>query len=58
MSYCDRTRWLVDILSRVRRKLASRRDKVDHIDASKIRSLIAGIDAAILIAKEIGKEKK
>ena len=52
----DRLTWLADILSRVRRKLASHRDDITHAEAHKVREVIADVDAAALITKEIKNE--
>ncbi|NBW21082.1 MAG: hypothetical protein EBR82_75275 [Caulobacteraceae bacterium] len=52
----DRLTWLADILSRVRRKLASHRDDITHAEAHKVREVIADVDAAALITKEIRNE--
>jgi hypothetical protein len=52
----ERIEWLADILARVRRRLASHRDSINHAEAHKVREIIAGIDAAALITKEIRNE--
>ena len=52
----DRLTWLADILARVRRKLASHRDDITHAEAHKVREIIADVDAAGLITKEIRNE--
>lgn len=52
----DRIAWLADILARVRRGLAKHRDNISHAEAHKVREIIAGIDAAALITKEIKNE--
>ena len=52
----DRIKWLADILARVRRKLASHRDCITHAEAHKVREMIADVDAAALITKEIKNE--
>ena len=52
----DRIAWLADILARVRRGLAKHRDNISHSEAHKVREIIAGIDAAALITKEIKNE--
>ena len=52
----DRLTWLADILARVRRKLASHRDDITHAEAHKVREVIADVDAAALITKEIKNE--
>ena len=52
----DRINWLADILARVRRSLASHRDKITHAEAHKVREIIADVDAAALITKEIRSE--
>jgi hypothetical protein len=49
----DRMAWLAEILARVRRSLASHRDKITHAEAHKVREVIADVDAAALITKEI-----
>jgi hypothetical protein len=48
--------WLADILARVRRSLAKHRDNINHAEAHKVREIIAGVDAAALITKEIRSE--
>jgi len=52
----DRLTWLADILARVRRKLASHRDDITHAEAHRVREIIADVDAAGLITKEIRNE--
>ncbi|NBW22640.1 MAG: hypothetical protein EBR82_83315 [Caulobacteraceae bacterium] len=52
----DRLKWLADILARVRRKLASHRDDITHAEAHRVREIIADVDAAGLITKEIRNE--
>ena len=52
----DRIKWLADILARVRRKLASHRDDITHAEAHKVREIIADVDAAGLITKELKNE--
>jgi hypothetical protein len=52
----DRMAWLADILARVRRGLAIHRDKITHAEAHKVREIIADVDAAALITKEIRNE--
>jgi len=52
----ERIEWLADILARVRRRLVSHRDSITHAEAHKVREIIAGIDAAALITKEIKNE--
>jgi hypothetical protein len=52
----ERIDWLTDILARVRRSLASHRDNINHAEAHKVREIIAGVDAAALITKEIRNE--
>jgi hypothetical protein len=52
----DRMAWLAEILARVRRSLASHRDKITHAEAHKVREVIADVDAAALITKEIRNE--
>lgn len=49
--------WLIDMLDASRRKLAKRRDEADHSLVNKLRAIIAQVDAAILIAKEIKKDE-
>jgi len=53
----DRMAWLAEILARVRRSLASHRDKITHAEAHKVREIIADVDAAALITKEIKNER-
>ena len=52
----DRIKWLAEILARVRRSLASHRDSITRAEAHKVREIIAGVDAAALITKEIKNE--
>ncbi len=52
----ERIDWLTEILARVRRSLASHRDKITHAEAHKVREVIADVDAAALITKEIRNE--
>jgi hypothetical protein len=52
----DRIKWLAEILARVRRGLAKHRDNISHAESHKVREIIAGIDAAALITKEIRSE--
>ena len=52
----DRIEWLAEILARVRRSLARHRDNINHAEAHKVREIIAGVDAAALITKEIRSE--
>ena len=52
----DRMAWLAEILARVRRSLASHRDNINHAEAHKVREIIAGVDAAALLTKEIKDE--
>jgi hypothetical protein len=52
----DRIEWLADILARVRRGLAKHRDNISHAEAHKVREIIADVDAAALITKEIKNE--
>lgn len=49
--------WMLDMLSSSRRKLVKRRDEADHAMVNKLRAIIAQIDAAILIAKEIQRDE-
>lgn len=49
--------WLIDLLDASRRKLAKRRDESDHATINKLRAIIAQVDAALLIAKEIKKDE-
>ncbi len=52
----ERLEWLADILARVRRRLASHRDSITHAEAHKVREVIADVDAAALITREIRNE--
>ena len=52
----DRIKWLADILARVRRRLASHRDKITHAESHNVREIIADVDAAALITREIRNE--
>ena len=49
---CERLKWVADILSRVRRKLAIHRDQISHAEAHKVREILAEVDAAAIIMKE------
>lgn len=49
--------WLIDLLDASRRKLSKRRDESDHATINKLRAIIAQVDAALLIAKEIKKDE-
>jgi len=52
----DRMAWLAEILARVRRGLAKHRDNISQAEAHKVREVIADVDAAALITKEIRNE--
>jgi hypothetical protein len=56
MSHGDNARWLAEILARVKRRLTSHRDLLTHSQAAEIRGVLADVDAASLIAKEIKNE--
>ena len=49
---CEKLKWVADILSRVRGKLAAHRDVITHSEAHKVREMIAEVDAASIIVKE------
>ena len=49
---CEKLKWVADILSRVRRKLAAHRDQISHAEAHKAREILAEVDAAAIIMKE------
>ena len=49
---CEKLKWVADILSRVREKLATHRDAITHAEAHKVREMIAEVDAASIIVKE------
>ena len=49
---CEKLKWVADILSRVRRKLATHRDQISHAEAHKVREILAEVDAAAIIMKE------
>ena len=49
---CEKLKWVADILSRVRGKLAAHRDMINHAEAQKVREMIAEVDAASIIVKE------
>ena len=49
---CEKLKWVADILSRVRGKLAAHRDAITHSEAQKVREMIAEVDAASIIVKE------
>jgi hypothetical protein len=56
MSHGDNARWLAEIIARVKRRLTSHRDLLTHSEANEIRGVLADVDAARLIAKEIKNE--
>ena len=49
----NKTKWLVEILTRARRTLATHRDRLSHAQAVEVRAVLVDIDAARLIAKEM-----
>lgn len=49
---CEKLKWVADILSRVRGKLAAHRDTVSHSESHKVREILAEVDAAAIIMKE------
>jgi hypothetical protein len=49
---CEKLKWVADILSRVRGKLADHRDTVSHSESHKVREILAEVDAAAIIMKE------
>ena len=49
---CEKLKWVADILSRVREKLADHRDQISHAEAHKVREILAEVDAAAIIMKE------
>lgn len=49
---CEKLKWVADILARVRGKLATHRDQLNHSEAHRIREMIAEVDAASIIIKE------
>ena len=49
---CEKLKWVADILSRVRGKLADHRDTVSHSESHKVREILAEVDAASIIVKE------
>ena len=49
---CEKLKWVADILSRVREKLADHRDTVSHSESHKVREILAEVDAAAIIMKE------
>ena len=53
---CEKLKWVADILARVRRKLATHRDSINHAESQKVREILAEVDAAAIIIKEKGNE--
>jgi len=51
----DSTKWLVEILDRIKRKLVKERDRAETSHAPRFRAILADVDAARLIAKELCK---
>jgi hypothetical protein len=49
----DNAKWLLEILDRVKRKLTKERDRAERTVAPRFRALLADVDAARLIAKEV-----
>ena len=54
---CEKLKWVADILSRVRGKLATHRDTVSHSESHKVREILAEVDAAAIIMKEKRKNE-
>jgi hypothetical protein len=53
----ERLKWVRDILLSAREKLAVERDRANHGHAIDIIQIIALVDAAALVCKEIAEEK-
>jgi hypothetical protein len=53
----DRLKWACDILLSARGKLAVERDRANHGHAIDIIQIIALVDAAALVCKEIAEDK-
>jgi hypothetical protein len=53
----DRLKWACDILLNARNRLAIERDRANHGHAIDIIQIIALVDAAALVCKEIAEEK-
>ena len=49
----DSTKWLVEILDRIKRKLVKERDRAERTVAPRFRAMLADVDAARLIAMEV-----
>ena len=49
----DNAKWLVEILDRIKRKLVKERDRAERTVAPRFRAMLADVDAARLIAKEV-----
>jgi len=49
----DNAKWLLEILERVKRKLSKERDRAETSHAPRFRAILADVDAARLIAKEV-----
>ena len=49
----DNAKWLVEILDRIKRKLVKERDRAERTVAPRFRALLADVDAARLLAKEV-----
>ena len=51
----DNAKWLVEILDRIKRKLVKERDRADASHSPRLRAILADVDAARLLAKELAK---
>ena len=51
----DNAKWLLEILERVKRKLSKERDRAETSHAPRFRAILADVDAARLIAKEVAQ---
>ena len=51
----DNAKWLLEILDRVKRKLTKERDRAERTVAPRFRAMLADVDAAILLARELCK---
>ena len=51
----DNAKWLVEILDRIKRKLVKERDRAERTVAPRYRAMLADVDAARLLAKEVAQ---
>ena len=52
----DGLKWLGDILDRIKRRLIAHRETLSHSESPEIRGVLADVDAASLITKELKNE--